>query len=71
MDAFVGILAIFLSVAFLAAAAILQPGLFGTLGLYILACVIFLAGVSIRCLIVFRAGKSQRHNEDGEAAGIA
>lgn len=59
MNALVGILATFLSIAFLAAVAILQPGLFGTLGLYILACVIFLAGISIRCFIAFRADKNR------------
>jgi hypothetical protein len=48
-------LAASLSVAFFAATAILQPGLFGTLALYILAGAILLIGTSFILVIKFRA----------------
>jgi hypothetical protein len=48
-------LAASLSVAFFASTTILQPGLFGTLALYIFAGAIFLIGTSFILVIKFRA----------------
>jgi hypothetical protein len=70
MKLFVGTLASLLSIAFFAVVAILQPGLFGTLGLFVLACAIFLVGISIRCLIgilfSFRADKNPESSDGSQ-----
>lgn len=54
-------LAASLSVAFFAATAILQPRLFGTLALYVLAGAIFLIGASFVLVIKFRADQVHDH----------
>jgi hypothetical protein len=54
-------LAASLSVAFFAATAILQPGLFGTLALYIIAGAIFWIGTSFVLVIKFRTDQVHDH----------
>jgi hypothetical protein len=53
------VLALALSVAVLIAAALLQPGLFATLGLFLIAAVIFLLGAAASFATHFRhAGRA-------------
>jgi len=62
-------LAVLLTIAFFVAVAILQPGIFGTLALYILAAAIFLIGTGFAFAIKFRAneGIHQRlHSQGGD-----
>jgi hypothetical protein len=64
MGRFLRFLAALLSVAVLIATATLQPGLFGTLGLFLAGIFIFLVGVALATARALRAAYSKPATSD-------
>lgn len=64
MGRFLRFLAALLSAAVLIATAILQPGLFGTLGLFLAGIFIFLVGVALAIARALAAADSQPTTSD-------